>query len=66
MNFNGKQRPVPITFEIWKLQLRKDCEAQGKLFFDAIGEYALSLLWEDGVDPSVRAVLGKPRRAKAA
>ena len=47
----------PVSFEIWKLQLRKDCELQDKLLaFDNMGDYALRLLWEQGLDPTVEAI----------
>lgn len=49
----------PMEFEDWKLRLRSDCEAQGKLLaFDSFGEYALRLLWEEGIEPSVKGIVG--------
>ena len=55
-----RQHPTQssLAFDLWKLKLRKDCERQGKLLaFDAIGDYALRLLWETGLDPTIRAIL---------
>lgn len=47
----------PVSFEIWKLQLRKDCELRDKLLaFDNMGDYALRLLWEHGLNPTVEAI----------
>jgi hypothetical protein len=58
-----KQRTVSIAYDVWKLQLRKDCEVRGKLdAFDSLGEYALKLLWETGIDPTVAAIVGDGRR----
>ena len=55
--------PTPLKpqleFATWKLLLRKDCETQGKLLaFNSIGDYALKLLWEQGLDPSVAGIVG--------
>lgn len=62
---DGKQSSAAITYDVWKLQLRKDCEMRSKLAaFDSIGEYALRLLWESGIDPTVAAIVrsaGKPK-----
>ena len=66
MTLERKQIPTPLTYELWKLQLRKDCEGLGKLAgFDAIGDYTLRLLFEDGVDPTVEAIVGNSRRMRA-
>ena len=63
MTFERKQPPVPLTYDVWKLYLRKDCELQGKLLaFDGIGVYALRLLWEDGIAPTVAAIVRADRR----
>lgn len=54
-----EQNPVPplLTYEVWKVRFRKDCEIEDKLFaFDSLGEFALKLLWESGVAPTVRAI----------
>lgn len=60
-----KQTAVPITYDAWKLQLREDCEVRGKLAaFDSLGEYALKLLWENGLDPTVAAIVGDARRLR--
>ncbi len=42
------------------MNLRQDCVSQGKLpAFDALGEAVLKMLWEQGLDPSVRAIVGQ-------
>lgn len=47
-----------LPFEVWELQLRKDCEFREKISaFNAMGDYVLMLLWELGVDPTVQAIL---------
>ena len=46
------------TFEAWKALLRNDCIALGKLqAFDGIGEVFLRILYENGVDPTVEAIV---------
>jgi hypothetical protein len=56
----------PLTFETWKALLRNDCIVGEKLrAFDAVGDAILRILYENGVDPTVEAVvrdglLGKP------
>jgi hypothetical protein len=59
MVYEGKgDGSPPISFEAWKLQLRKDCELQDKLLaFQALGDYVLQVLWERGCDPSVQAII---------
>lgn len=48
-----------LTYEEWKVKLRKDCEMKGKLrAFDSLGEFTLKLLWENGLGPSIRAIVG--------
>jgi len=48
----------PVTFEAWKALLRIDCIALGKLqAFDGIGEVVLRILYENGVDPAVEAIV---------
>lgn len=65
MTFQQKQPSAPLTYEVWKFELRKDCEQRGKLrAFDGLGEYALKLLWEDGIDPSVEAIVGNAKRPR--
>jgi hypothetical protein len=45
------------NFEEWKSALKKDCERHDKLaVFDALGDYVLKLLWQGGVQPTVRAI----------
>lgn len=56
-----------MLFEVWKVHLRKDCELQGKLLaFDSLGEYTLKLLWEDGLDPRVDAIVESSKRRRGA
>jgi len=50
---------VAAAFNTWKLRLRKDCEVQDKLVaFEALGDFVLRLLWENGVEPSVAGIMG--------
>lgn len=59
-------KPAPLTYDHWKLQLRRDCELKGKLFaFDGLGEYTLRLLWGDGLDPTVDAIVRNTGTPKA-
>jgi hypothetical protein len=65
-----KPRSMQPPYEIWKIELRKDCEMQDKLAaFDAMGEYVLKLLWETGAKPSVNGILehtwDRPRQRAA-
>ena len=61
-----QEKPAPLSYDLWKVQLRKDCELKGKLFaFDGLGEYALKLLWGDGIDPSVEAIVENTSRTRA-
>jgi len=47
-----------MTFEAWKALLRIDCIALGKnQAFDRVGEVVLRILYENGVDPTVEAVV---------
>jgi hypothetical protein len=66
MIYEGKQVPKKsLAFDVWKLQLRKDCELQGKVSaFDAMGDYVLELLWARGLDPSVKAIIGQSAEYK--
>ena len=48
----------PITFEMWKAQLRKDCLALDKLrAFDGLGEAVMRILYENGVEPTVQSIV---------
>lgn len=55
------RKPVssaPLSFDVWKLQLRDDCELKDKLpSFDAMGDFVLRFLWERGLDPTVQAII---------
>ena len=59
MTVEGAEQKGPnFSFDAWKLQLRKDCEHEGKLAaFDALGDYVLKLLWRSGVDPTCSAII---------
>jgi hypothetical protein len=47
----------PVGFDAWKTLLRNDCKNNDKLVaFDCLGDYVLKLLWESGVEPTVRAI----------
>jgi len=59
MTCEQKQAPPLLTYEVWKIQFRKDCEIEDKLFaFDSFGEFTLKLLWENGFAPTVRSIAG--------
>ena len=46
-------------------QVHQDCEVCGNLAaFDSLGEHALKLLWENGIDPTVAAIAGDASRAR--
>lgn len=52
-------------FDVWKLQLRQDCERRDKIrAFNAMGDYVLKLLWERGLDPTVQAILDSDKGFK--
>lgn len=56
---------VHLSFRHWKAALHDDCERAGKLAaFDAIGDAALQLFWERGIEPTMRGLVswrGVPR-----
>lgn len=59
MIFEREKPILPLAYDDWKIQLRQDCEVHGKLLaFEAIGEYTLQLLWEEGINPTVEAIIG--------
>ena len=46
---------APLTFEVWRELLRKDCAALDKIHaFDSLGYHALRLLYDCGIDPTVQ------------
>jgi len=46
------------TFEAWKSLLRKDCIVRDKLpAFEGLGEVILKILYENGLDPTVEAIV---------
>lgn len=59
MTFERTQGLPSLTYEAWKLQLRKNCEIEDKLLaFHSLGEYTLKVLWETGLAPTVQAIIG--------
>lgn len=47
-----------ISFEAWRLRLRRDCEVQERLLaFQALAIQVLEILWRRGVEPSVKGFL---------
>ena len=49
---------LTLQFEVWKACLRKDCEDNHKVReFDGLGEFVLRLLWQNGLEPSVKAIV---------
>jgi len=51
-------------FEVWKQRLREDCLQQDKMIaFENLGDACLSLLWEDGIEPSVQAITAVGKKA---
>ena len=54
-----------LTFEAWKELLRKDCLALDKeREFGALGDPVLKLLYDCGVDPTVKAIVNDNRKLK--
>ena len=46
------------TYEVWKELLRIDCIRLGKVeTFNALGENPLRILYENGLDPTVEAIV---------
>jgi hypothetical protein len=46
-----------LAFEIWKIELRDDCETAGKLSaFNAFDDSALELLFQKGLAPTHEAI----------
>jgi hypothetical protein len=47
-----------LSFEQWKAQLCVDCQRMHKLLvFERTGDYVLRLFWENGMEPSVQAIV---------
>lgn len=59
--------PRKADFNTWTNLLRNDCAARDKTReFDSLGERILRILYENGLDPTVEAIVkdginGKPR-----
>lgn len=46
-----------LTFGVWKELLYNDCVALGKeREYDALGEPVLKMLYDSGLDPTVKAI----------
>lgn len=59
MTFERMHGRPSLAYELWKVQLRKDCEKEEKLLaFYSIGDYTLKMLWESGLAPTVQAIGG--------
>jgi hypothetical protein len=51
-------RLLEPQFEVWKQRLREDCLQQNKFIaFANLSDDCLRLLWEDGIGPSVQAII---------
>lgn len=49
---------VVTSFPAWKVQFRNDCDSEGKLpAFSVMSDVVLRLLWEKGLEPTVKAVV---------
>ena len=49
-----------LTFQKWKKLLRKDCIARDKLpAFNTLDEIVLNILYENGIEPTVDALVNK-------
>lgn len=57
---NEQRQAAPLlTYEVWKIELRKDGETEGKLLaFDSLGECSVKLLWQNCLAPTVRDIVG--------
>ena len=57
-----------LNFDTWTTLLRNDCAAHDKVReFDGLGERILKILYENGLDPTVEALVrdginGKPHK----
>ena len=60
-----------LNFDTWAKLLRNDCVTHNKVGqFDGLGEYILRLLFENGLDPTVEAIVkdginGKTRQKES-
>lgn len=53
-------------FDTWTKRLRSDCAAQGKSReFDGLGKRILRILYENGLDPTVEAIVKDGINGKA-
>ena len=54
-----------LTFETWKDLLYNDCIAHGKIeVFRSFGDAVLRVLYDSGLDPTVRAIATDDGRIK--
>jgi hypothetical protein len=57
VKFRTNYEPVR-AFESWKRSLWEDCVRQDReLAFTTLGDECLRLLWEDGTEPLVQAII---------
>ena len=63
MGRNEKEPESQISFESWKLELRKDCEREDRIMaFNLLGDSVLRILFEQGLDPSIKGIVdGTPQ-----
>jgi len=55
-----------LDFQTWKKRLRNDCIAVNKgSEFDGFGESVLKILYENGLDPTVEAIIKSRINGKA-
>jgi hypothetical protein len=46
-----------LAFDAWKARLREDCMRQDKLLaYESIGDYVLTILWNQGIEPTVDGI----------
>lgn len=54
-----------LPFEKWKQLLRDDCVTHDKqMAFDCLGECVLKILYENGLNPTVRAIVSEGLNGK--
>ena len=52
------QATPAVPFDIWRQRLRCDCQRCDKLYaFEDFGDFVLQLLWQSGVEPTVRSII---------
>ena len=49
---------IGLSFEMWKVRLREDCESQDKLAtYSYFTEECLRILWEAETEPTVQGII---------